>query len=288
MRASPLFLTLMLLSFLSAFILPARFTDPPRGEMAGLFSPVSRPARAIAALLHRHTHDETVIDPGAPGLPRSADTIVEENLRLRQQLAALAVRYDQLAQSSNAQQVRSDILPFCKPVAVVGTDSAGGREALLIGSSSLAGLHPDDPVLYAPQGLAGRIVRAGVSGAEVRLATDPGFAVTARIVQFLPDANGSPHATPIATLQPLVEGVGKGHMIIRSTIHLEQVNQLHIRLGDFLVLQDSDWPPDAQGVFIGRITRISPQANSPLFAEIQVDPMSNLMQLREVMVMGGK
>lgn len=286
--SNPLFVALMLLAFLCAFVLPARISDPPREELAGLFYPVARPARAVAGVLHRHFHRTAPIDLGSPAAPRPDETILQENQRLREQLSSLLIRYAKLAESSDARNLQGNILPYCRAVAVAGIDTSGGREALLIGSSSLAGLQPDDPVLYAPQALAGRVVRAGVSGAEVRLVTDPGFAETARIIKYVPDRTGAPQAMRVATLQPLVEGMGKGRMVIRSTVPWSTVEQLQIGVGDLLALDDPEWPPEAQGVSIGRITSLAPQPNAPLFAEIQVQPMANLMQLREVMVMVGK
>ena len=288
MSRNPVYLGLMLLAFLSAFVLPPRVTDPPRSELAGLLAPVARPARALAGRLYRRLHPITPIDLGSPSQPRPNETILQENQRLREQLTNLTLRYDQLAQLNNARDLRADILPFCKPVAVEGVDTSGGREALMIGSSSLAGLAPEDPVLYAPQCLAGRIVRSGISGAQVRLITDPGFTETARIMQIVQSGDGNPQSVLIDTLQPLIEGLGKGRMIIRSTISLQQAIQLKISPGDLLVLDDPTWPANVRGATIGRITAVTPQPNAPLFAQIMVVPMADLTQLREVMVMVGQ
>jgi len=62
------------------------------------------------------------------------------------------------------------------------------------------------------------------------------------------------------------------------------VNSLGIHINDVLVLDDRDYSPAVQGYNLGRITAIRPQANSPLVAEILIEPFTDAMKLREVMV----
>src|SRR5947207_15352334 len=52
LRFNQVFVGLLALSFVSAFVLPSRYTNPLR-SIQGLFYPVARPARAIGMALNR-------------------------------------------------------------------------------------------------------------------------------------------------------------------------------------------------------------------------------------------
>ena len=62
-------------------------------------------------------------------------------------------------------------------------------------------------------------------------------------------------------------------------------SRLGIAVNDMVVLDDRDWPANLQGLWLGRITSIHPQPSAPLVADIRVEPVSDLMRLKEVMVM---
>src|SRR4051794_34545975 len=96
LRFNQVFTLLMVVSLLSAFVIPPRFTNPARVELQGLFSPISRPVRAIAGLIYRRVHRDVPVDEGSPATPRPPQTIVEENRQLRTALASLAVKFDHL------------------------------------------------------------------------------------------------------------------------------------------------------------------------------------------------
>jgi hypothetical protein len=280
-RAGHLFALLMGLSFLSAFVLPPRYTTPARSQVQGLFAPVSRPVRAIAGALYRRANPDRASDDGSPGQPRPAAAVYAENHALRAQLAALQVKFDQLSRLNADRQLVGDIFPLCRPATVTGADSSGVREALKItgvGSSAVG-----RPVVHGTD-LVGRVVTAGLTGADVRLLTDPGFVFTARIARYVPDAAGQLTLAMVGQLQPWVQGVGHGAMAIRSTVSMQQVADLHLAVGDLVVLDDHDWPANVQGFCAGRIAAINSQANAPVFADIRVEPVANLMRLNEVMV----
>ena len=275
LRFNHVFTALLLLSFFSAFVIPPRFTNPARADLGGLFAPISRPTRAITEMIYSHSHREMPVDEGSPTAPRADETILQENRHLRMELETLSERFDQLRQLVADRNVVLDIDPLCKPAAVTGVDSSGIRESLTISSPSLNILKAEMPVIYE-YGLVGKISRAGVTAAQVRLITDPGFVVSARIGQISPQ-NGQ-------SLQPLIQGVGHGAMVIRS-ISMKDVNSFKIAINNTVLLDDADWPQNVQGKRLGRITHITPEPDAPLFARIQVEPETDLSRLQEVMVM---
>jgi hypothetical protein len=57
-----------------------------------------------------------------------------------------------------------------------------------------------------------------------------------------------------------------------------------IQVGDAALLDDRDWPPDLHGQRLGVVTKIEPMREQRKFADIRVEPSSNLLLLNEVMV----
>jgi cell shape-determining protein MreC len=279
-----LFVALMALSFLSAFVLPPRYTTPVRTQVQGLFSPVSRPTRAIAGALYRRANPDRPTDDGSPQQPRETAVVLAENHELRAQLAALEVKFDELSRLNADRQMVGDIFSLCRPATVTGVDSSGVRETLKITGvgSNAAGR----PVIHGHD-LVGRVQAAGLTGAEVRLLTDPGFGFTAKFARYVPDGAGRLRLEIVEPLHPLVQGIGHGSMAIRSTVTMQQVADLHLAVGDLVVLQDregKDWPDNVQGLCAGRVASIASQANAPIFADIRVEPTTDLLRLNEVMV----
>ena len=69
------------------------------------------------------------------------------------------------------------------------------------------------PVLYLGE-LVGRIERGGPAGAQVQLVTDLGFRVTGRFGRAVRKSDSEFEFQPTATEIPLVEGIGRGMMIV--------------------------------------------------------------------------
>ena len=279
--ASRLFVALMAMSFLSAFVLPPRYATPVRSQVQGLFAPVSRPTRALTGMLYRRANPDQPSDDASPRQPRAPATVYAENHELRAELAALRVKFDQLSRLNADRQLVGDIFPLCRPATVTGADSSGVREALKI--TGVGANAVGRPVVHGTD-LVGRVVAAGVTGAEVRLLSDPGFAFTAQLARYVPDAAGRLTLAVVGQLQPLVQGVGHGTLAIRSTVSMQQVADLRLAVGDLVVLDDRDWPANVQGFCAGRVSAVNAQANAPIFADIRVEPVVDLLRLNEVMV----
>jgi cell shape-determining protein MreC len=175
----------------------------------------------------------------------------------------------------------------------VGGDS-GTRDSLAISGSTLQGIKDEQYVLY-PGGLVGQVQRAGVGGAQVRLATDPGFRIRIRFARFT-TSKGQTTFEPLGTPAVVAEGMGDGTLAIRglslSAIGYDANGRPagtageSLREGtDYALLFDGDCPRVLQGETIGRVVRIAARTDARLFAEIRIRPNETLSRLREVMVM---
>src|SRR5438067_13703270 len=80
-RFHHVFAALLVLSALSAFVIPERYTTKAQPQLQGMFYPVARPARAFATALSGRLSKPDVTDT------RDAQTLREENAELRQELA---------------------------------------------------------------------------------------------------------------------------------------------------------------------------------------------------------
>ena len=178
-------------------------------------------------------------------------------------------------------EARDRFATLCTPVAVVGSDS-GPRESLALRGSTLEGIVDGMHVLYAG-GVVGQVERAGVAGAQVRLLTDPGFRVRGSFGTFRRRADNQIEFARLDAPTALVEGVGRDTMIVRG-LSMDQSKSSGIALGNWVILAEPDWPENLQGQPLGRVVKIGRPPDAPLFAEITIEPQTNLSMLREVMV----
>jgi len=73
--------------------------------------------------------------------------------------------------------------------------------------------------------------------------------------------------------------------MIAKLINFTDLKKAGVQIGDWVVLHDSDWPPILQNTRVGRVTKIGPQSDGPGYAEVRIEPVVSLMQLKDVMVM---
>jgi cell shape-determining protein MreC len=272
LRFNHVFVPLMGLSLVSAFVVPARFTDRLRG-IQGVFSPVSRPVRALA--LWFEGKFETPVDQ------RPDKDIRDENERLKASLAHLTGQVESLQKMAADRRRLGDLGELCIPAQVMGADAAG-RESL-----SLHGVFDQAfvgrKVLHVA-GLVGQIERAGPGGAQVRLLTDPGFRVAARFARLQPGEDGDLVLVPIQTTSVLVEGIGKGKMEIQN-LQMKEAKDKEIAAGDMVVLDDPEWPEPLRFQAIGQVVSVAPRRDAALLAHVVVQPRRTLTKLPQVMIM---
>jgi len=265
------FAVLLLLSLLSAFVLP-KYTSGVRAHVQGVFYPVAKPARVIASTLGGRF--------GGPRDDRAASDIVEENERLEGAVASLTGQMEVLIARVAEIEQFGEVGQLCKQVPVMGNDPAS-RDSLSVQGRFDASLL-NQPVLYIG-GLAGRFERAGLTGAQVRLVTDRSFSATGRFGEFYTNELGVRAFRGKDTTPPLVEGLGNGVMMIRNLKYTEAA--AHVQVGMRVVLDDKDYPPILTQQTLGKVVSVSRRPEAPLRADIEVRPEWNLNALTRVMVL---
>jgi hypothetical protein len=284
-RFNHVFTVLLVLSAGSAFVISPRVSDRVRASAQGLFAPISRPVHLAGGWLHARIGNVEPMDMAAANAPPRAEPVVyQENEQLRLIVASLTAQLEELKRINADREALGDVRALCTPVAVIGGDS-GTRDSLAVQRPAGIELRAGMPVLYAG-GLAGRIERAGATGAQVRLITDRGFRITGSFGRFVATEAGAVEFVRIHTPAPLVEGTGKGTMSVRN-LPMAAVESAGLAPNDWVVLDVNDWPMNLAGYKVGRVVSITDRSNAPGFAEIHLQPSRNLLRLREVMVLTG-
>ena len=270
------FILLMLISALAAFVIPERYVVRAQPQVQGLFMPVASPVRSAAGWVHQR-----VARPESPDV-RDARALAADNDALRQRNLMLEHALEELQRIHVDRAKLGRVLEACTIVKVVAPD-AGTRQSLQIQGSTLDGIADGMFVLHTG-GVAGRISRPpGLMGAQVRLITDRGMRVTASFRRITKGPDGS-LSRRVDTPAAVVEGTGDGAMRCLG-LTMEEVTKAGLAPGDWAVVEDRDWDERVHGNRLGRVTSIRPQISAPLFAEIRVEPARNLLRLRDVMVL---
>jgi cell shape-determining protein MreC len=296
LRFIHVFSLLMILAALCAFVmplfaLPVRISESIRGNLRVLFWPVARPTHLVAGWIGGKVSPDRPHDDGAadPSNPRASQDLLRENQELRNQVGNLLGRLEQMKKLDAELASVGDVRDLCERFGVMGPSADPAlREALLITATAGHGARQGTPVLYGGfggSGIAGTLASVTTTGSTVRLVTDRGFTVNVGFARFTDDdRDGKPEFTMIATPQVQAVGDGNGAMWIRN-LPMEQAKSAGLKVGDWVILTDDDWPDLLQRYRIGRITAIEPFAKGPLYAEIRVEPGTNLLKLPAVMVM---
>ena len=274
LRFNQVFVGLIALAFVSAFVLPSRYTNPVR-SIQGLFYPVSRPARALGYSLNkRYSHP--------PKDPRAVEDVKAENEQLRLLVSSLTAQLEDLQRVNADRTLLLNAQKLCTPVKVIGNGSAAQRDSLALRAGTLDGIRDGMPVLYR-HGLVGRIERAGPGGSQVELCTDRDFGVAAQFRQYAKISGERFVYETHGQTQPFVKGAGRGKMVI-TNVQLKETTdaaEKPVKVGDYVVCDDPEWE-SARGQWLGRVEKIEP---ARLFAVITVAPIIDLNVLDEVMVM---
>lgn len=276
----------MALSALVAFAVPPKYAAKFQPQVQRLFAPVSWPVSAMASAVSNR------VAPPLSDDRRAGGDVKAENQRLRAQVASLETQVDELNRRDAELSKLGAARAYCSLFDVIGGDS-GPRDSLAIAGSTLQGLKDEQYVLY-PGGLVGQVQRAGVGGAQVRLATDPGFRIRIRFARY--NSSTDPAFEPLATPAVVAEGMGDGTLAIRglalSAVGYDAKGHPAGKAGeslsavtDYALLFDTDCPRVLQGQMIGRVVSITARTDARLFADIRIRPNEALSKLREVMVM---
>jgi cell shape-determining protein MreC len=278
LRFNHVFLSLLLLSAVCAFVVPLKISSKIRGQLDVLFSPITYPVTKCAQFMtHRlsRTPDPAASPAGSFNPQNTPADAQAEIARLRAAIAALTIQNAEILRQQKAHQLKGDVQQYSFACKVIGADAS--RDSLSLAGTTADGLAVGMPVVYRDF-IVGRLTAAGIGGSQVRLITDRGFRVNGSFGRFK-DAD----FIPIATDPPLLEGRGAGLMTI-TNLTMKQVDKT-VQIGDWVVLQDSeDWPLILNGYQLGRVEKIEEQPKARLFAQVTVRPSTNLLQLRQAMV----
>ena len=282
-RFNNVFLGLVFASGFCAFAVPPEYANLLKGRLDGLFAPVAGPVMWVAGAISWRLRGPS--EGSAARL--TLDDARREVERLRAQVAALTVQLEELRRLNANRELVGEARKYSVPIRVIGGEG-GARESLSLQASAEDGLGAGMAVIYSSN-IVGRVVSAGVAGAQVRLLTDPDCRVNGEFRRLQKTGDGkSEKFVSIKTPPPLVEGRGNGVMSI-TNLTMKQVQEAGLRTGDLVALRDAeDWPLLVNGYVLGKIVKIEEQSRARLFAELTVRPMVTLSQLREVMVVTGK
>ena len=283
-KSNPLFFGLMALAGVSAFLIPARFTDRVVPQLQLLFFPVVGAGAGLAAWAHGREEQ-------LPPDDRASYAIRLENDRLRQQNVKL--RYDLVEQLKITNELKNlgDLGPLCTPVKVVGDDT-GQRESLALAGSSLEGLKDDMCVVY-PGGIVGRLQRTGVAGGRCSSSPTPASAspptsaaLTAQGRRQEPRRKGRDRR--IRAPEQRARAGRRGRPRADGRAAPEDVGRAGVGPAERGLggpRRQRSGPPRLSGLRIGRVASITTHRESPLFAEIRIAPDADLLKLPEVMVL---
>jgi len=228
-------------------------------------STVSTPRRSIGA-----QHNDS----------KSYEQLENELETLKSQYMRVQKENDNLrAQLDERKNWPKDLQKMFSVVQVVGGD--GGQQSLTLQPRGVEDPVHDSPVLYGFSDVVGRLRIVGPGTTTVSLITAAKFSVRGEFTHYIADGSGVERIKVVS-----LTGDGRGNLIASDKLVSFQRSatdkQLKVAVGDRVILSDPDWPSIAQGFCIGEITKIDPKG---LFCDFVVRPRSDLMKLKEVMVL---
>ncbi len=227
-----------------------------------VMGPVVRAQSAFSERLH-FVFDLFMIDD-------EKKRIVAENYELKEQVAALQKRIDELQENLNEADILYALLGFARsspdeqyvPAKVIGKDPSPFLKYILIDQGSDQGIRAGMPVV-TNKGLVGRIEAVTASASRVKLITDS----TSMINAVVTDADA----------ECMVQGS------ITGDITIEMVSQ-DVKLEPGQVIQTSGLGGDFPANFnIGQVLNVN-QINNELFQSASILPAEDFNSLQAVLV----
>lgn len=282
MRFNASLLFMMAVAAVSAFAMPPNFGDSFRNSATTLFLPVTSTVRQVAWLLNKRLVPPRGTAVAENGGGNGYAQLRDENENLKYRVSFLKTENERLQRQLNDIS-QLDIKDPVRIIPVIGGDP-GSQQVLSLQLASGEGVIPNMPVMY-PYGLVGKLEIVGLGTARVRLITDNTSRITGEFVRYQKDTIDFTH---LPQSPKTVEGTGNGKMVIKA-FKAEELTppkqpDLKLQVGDWVVVKDKDLPPQAQGRKLGEIESIV-EGRNPMFVQIVIRPQTDLMKLREVMVM---
>ena len=277
-----IYLALLLLAAISVFALPKPIPTRMTQQLQWLFAPVSRAVRVVVSPIYGRLHPERRDVESPADAPRTYAEIAQENRELRLALANLTQQLEYLQEINSLREQLGPLRQISRPMRVIGVDSSPVRRSLAV-QGLTEGIKTGMAVLYAG-GMVGRIDRVGWgNAAQVQLISDTGYRIGGHFGRQV-NEDGQLRFKDLGTFHCVVEGNGKRGMIIHN-VKMAEVNAAGVAVGDWAVVADGDYPQVLQGYRIAQVTAIRPSRSTLLFAEMDLEPQTNLQMLTEVMVL---
>ena len=284
MRFNAVLLSLMGLAAISALAMPPTMGDSFR-KLGILFMPVSSPVRQIAGTVDARMVKPIPLPSTQTSAGRTAAQLRDDIETMKYQIQVLTaenLRIHEKLDSIGAIDITSAI----KFVPVIGGD-LGTQQVLTLQLRSGEGAVPNTPVMYPPKNFAGKLEVVGLGAARVRLISDKNSTVTGMFCRYQKDLGMIDMPQPFKTM----EGLGNGKMVINK-VKVDEASpprhpESNLAVGDWFVVRDKDLPEEVQRYKLGEIESITP-SKQPQFVTIILRPDTDLMKLREVMVLGKK
>lgn len=280
LRFNHVFLLLMGLAAASAFVVAPRVTAGVRASAGALFAPLAGPLHWLSGWTAQRIAPPPP-DRHSPAQPRTQGELLAENDRLRQDLASLTAQMERLQQREAERSRLGPLRQRVSAATVVGQD-AGPGESLAVLTGGVEDVAPGTVALYGG-GVAGRVDRAGVGSAQVRLLTDPRSRLLGGFARFERDAAGAMQFVRLATDPLPVQGAGDNRM--QARFRLQPLIDAGVRPGDWVVLNDPEWPEAVLGARIGLVREVQTRSQPPGFALVWIEPERRLTLLREVLLL---
>ncbi|MBI2820939.1 MAG: rod shape-determining protein MreC [Acidobacteria bacterium] len=198
------------------------------------------------------------------GIRRQNRRLQQENLRLRVELQRLRELDQMNLRMEDYRRFQQQFQYETLLAGVVAKSPPFWRSTLLVNAGSSQSVRPDDAVM-TPLGIVGRVVGVSLATAEVELITSSGTAVGVVVGE--------------GRVPGIAQGNGDGTLSVRYISNVEPV-----QAGDLVLTSGTDriYPP---GLAVGRVRSAS--NGTQIFKEIGLNPIVNLANLQEVLVLTG-
>ena len=281
LRFNPNLFLLLGIALLGALFLQPTSLNWLRAPTTILFYPISAPSRAIARSINAHVSTPSKSVSAERSASKTVEQLQNENETLKSQIAYYQSQNDELQRRLDERKDwRADLMKLCEVASVSGADPSG-RPILVLSPGSARNAVESAPVLDG-QHVVGRLDVVGIGQSKVILITDVDVSETAEMEHYRADGSGfEPVKLPVSP-----RGDGKGHLIVygvkKTDIAYGEKGQ-RVNIGDRVVLHDTEWPRELQGLGLGEIESFT-AGTTPLFCNIVIRPFNDLMKLRQVMV----
>ncbi len=255
-------LLLLALHLLSAGIAPGGRAEKPSLALLWILKPVQAIEANIADDTTGFFHDYFDLV-----------NVRQENLRLKEQVAALEGQRTRLAELEVENRHLSDLLELRDALAmravaarVIGADATELSRTLILSQGSNGGLRRDLPVI-STEGVVGKLIAVAPNASRVLLIDDHNSGLDAFDQR--------------SRARGIIAGLLNGELTMKYVDRTEDVKP-----GDSVVTSGMDgiFP---RGLLVGQITRVS-QEGPGLFLNVDIRPAADFRKLEQVLILTQK